>query len=191
VLFVGLALGVFVVDLLAKQLAFTYVADEPIVLTREKIDDGFVVPYHKGKVILPGILQLKLTVNRGAVFGMGQGNQAFFAMVSVMAVVVIGWVFSISRAGAWLQHLALALILAGALGNLYDRILYDGVRDMLYLFPGVHLPFNWRWSSQSNEVFPWIFNIADVSLLLGVSGLLIMSWFGNGRHEQAGPSGRH
>jgi len=102
-----------------------------------------------------------------------------------LAVGVIGWVFFLSRAGAWAQHVALALVLAGALGNLYDRIVYSGVRDMLYLFPGVRLPFGWQWSSQSDEVFPWIFNIADVSLLVGVSTLLILSWFSGQPRESA------
>ncbi len=189
-LFLILALSVLASDLLTKHLAFLYVADEPIHLTRQMVDDGFIIPYHEGIDLAPSILQLKLTINRGAVFGMGQGNQAFFAIVSVLAVGVIGWVFWISKARAWTQHIALALVLAGALGNLYDRIVYNGVRDMLYLFPGVKLPFGWHWAGQTDEVFPWIFNIADVSLLVGVSALLLMSWFGGDKPEPTAPSTR-
>ena len=37
------------------------------------------------------------------------------------------------------------MILAGALGNLWDRVMYDAVRDLFLLFPGVNLPFGWSW----------------------------------------------
>jgi signal peptidase II len=83
-------------------------------------------------------------------------------------------------------HLALGLITAGALGNLYDRAMYHGVRDMLrflcfhfhvapvtilgYTYPsGPAAPdgaFDW---------YPYIFNIADVCLCVGVP-LLIARW---------------
>jgi signal peptidase II len=65
-------------------------------------------------------------------------------------------------------HFGLALILAGALGNLYDRIMYGAVRDMLYLFPGVKLPFGITWPGGNPELYPWIFNIADAALCVGV-----------------------
>jgi signal peptidase II len=73
-----------------------------------------------------------------------------------------------------LQHAALGLVLAGALGNLYDRVVYGAVRDMLHMLPGVRLPMGLRWPNGHDEVWPWIFNIADVSLLLGVGVLLLV-----------------
>lgn len=132
---------------------------------------------HEPKVVVPKVLNLRLLVNQGAVFGIGQGQRALFIVVSLVALIAVGWYLLTSPAGARWMHAGLALILAGALGNLYDRILFKGVRDMLYLFPEVKLPFGWHWpGSGSDELYPWIFNLADVQLIAGVVLLLILGW---------------
>ncbi|MCH8259484.1 MAG: signal peptidase II, partial [Planctomycetes bacterium] len=70
-----------------------------------------------------------------------------------------------------------ALILAGAIGNLYDRVMFGMVRDMLWLFPGVKLPFGLTWpGGGSDELYPWVFNIADASLLVGL-GILMLGMY--------------
>jgi len=55
--------------------------------------------------------------------------------------------------------------------------MYSAVRDMLYLFPGVKLPFGLRWpggnGQGSNELYPWIFNLADAVLLIGLVFIFI------------------
>ena len=118
------------------------------------------------------------TLNSGAVFGFGKGKQWFFILISIVAVAVLGRVFWTTRAGAHWSHLALALILSGALGNLYDRIRFNAVRDMLWLFTGVKLPFGWRWPGNPGDdhIYPWIFNLADAALVVGVALLLIIMW---------------
>ena len=126
--------------------------------------------------LIPSALNLHLTRNGGAVFGIGQGQRAFFVLISVLAIGVIGYMFARSAARAKGYHVALALILAGALGNLYDRLTLGHVRDMLHLLPGVNLPFGWRWPNGSYEVYPWIFNIADVALVFGVGLMVIVMW---------------
>jgi lipoprotein signal peptidase len=70
------------------------------------------------------------------------------------------------------------MILAGALGNLHDRIHFNAVRDLLWLFPGLTLPFGLHWPGGQSGLYPWIFNIADVALLVGVALLLIIIWRG-------------
>ncbi|MEM7577640.1 MAG: signal peptidase II, partial [Planctomycetota bacterium] len=126
----------------------------------------------------------------GAVFGLGAGKRWVFISVSIVAVFVLSWLFWFSPRGAWIYHLSLALVLAGALGNLYDRVLYGAVRDMLHMLPGVELPFGLRWPGQggmrgSSEVWPWVFNLADMSLLAGVAGVMIETWRGVGMPESA------
>jgi signal peptidase II len=69
---------------------------------------------------------------------------------------------------------ALALLLAGAVGNLYDRITFGVVRDMLWLFPGVKLPFGWTWPGGNDELYPWIFNVADAAMCVALVFLLWM-----------------
>ena len=201
-------------DLWFKAWSFRNVADQPLILDRDPEDgttlvqtrDGAdkliiqqraresepasAIPYHEGKVVVPGILALRLTINTGAVFGLGKGKQWVFVVISIVAVFVISFVFYRSDAKAKWFHITLALILGGALGNMYDRALYNGVRDMCLLFPGVKLPFGWSWPQflgGSDEVYPWIFNIADAALVIGVISLFIISWRADMR-KQADPA---
>lgn len=186
-------------DLGLKHFSFEYVADRPVTLVRDwdTLHALFVAGEHDGRrivvyddpegelagqpavVVVPSVLRLKLTTNTGAVFGLGAGNRWVFVAVSVLATAVIGYLFLWSAAGAWLQHTALALILAGALGNLYDRVRFGAVRDMLHMLPGVELPFGLSWPGVGGgvrEVWPWVFNLADVSLLVGVGLMLVLAW---------------
>ena len=110
------------------------------------------------------------SVNRGALFGFGNadaesgGWNVFFLVVSVLAAVFI--VFWTSRPAVSQDRflcLALGLILGGTLGNLYDRIVFGGVRDFLHCFYGA-------------QVWP-DFNIADCCLVCGAGVLLAHSFF--------------
>lgn len=126
--------------------------------------------------VVPGVLAIKLVLNRGAVFGLGQGYTWLFLVITVVAVGFVGYVLLTSPADQRGLHLCLALILAGALGNMVDRVQFAAVRDMLYLFPGVELPFGWRWRGGQTEVYPWIFNLADVYLTVGILVLVVRSF---------------
>lgn len=112
-------------------------------------------------------------VNNGALFGLGQGYDvpanSFFALVSVVAAVAIAaWSFRRTTAGDRWLCAALGLILAGTLGNLYDRMVFGGVRDFLY--------FYW---------FEWpVFNVADCFLVCG-AGLLLLQAFAAPAKEKA------
>ncbi len=184
VLAVGVSLGV---DLGVKSWSFARVAGEPVVLTSENASDPSVnpVPAHAPVPVVPYVLSLRLTVNRGAVFGLGQGKRWVFVVVSVAAVGLIGRLFWRSDPGAWGTHLALALILSGALGNLYDRLRFGAVRDMCWLFPDVHLPLGLAWPGGQRDLYPWIFNVADAALVVGVS---LMAWLLH-RQDRAEASG--
>ncbi len=186
-----------VADLVGKQQAFEHVADVPVDLMRPQEDalaEGLPGPHGRltipsdrpdlipqapdGRPLVPQVLNLRLTTNTGAVFGLGKGGQWIFAAVSLLAVVVIARLFWRSPPQAWLFHLCLGMILAGALGNMYDRMRFGAVRDFLYLFPGTNLPFSLRWPSGDTRLYPWIFNIADAALVIGVILLLVIMWRG-------------
>ncbi len=110
--------------------------------------------------VIPHILGFITTVNTGMVFGTAQGHVGLFLAFSLLALAIILWVFLSSFRKQWLVHIALGLITAGAIGNLYDRAVYHGVRDMLRFY------VSW---------YPWIFNVADALLCVGVP-LLILRW---------------
>src|SRR4051812_2912283 len=84
---------------------------------------------HPVWVVVPNFLGFTTTVNQGAVFGIWQGKVSVFLGFSVVALAIILWVFAGSSAKHRVVHVALGLITAGALGNLYDRAMFHGVRD--------------------------------------------------------------
>jgi signal peptidase II len=172
-----MALGL-AIDLGSKSWAFAAVAPQPVVLDRETIlssRDRNPVPPHPSIPVLPGnLLDLHLVTNHGAVFGIGADKRVFFIVFTLVALVGALYVFARRTAARHhLAHVALALIMAGGFGNLYDRIVFGVVRDFLHMLPGWRLPFGWRWPGGSPELFPWVFNVADVMLLVGM-GLLII-----------------
>ena len=120
--------------------------------------------------VLP-VLQWALVFNRGAAFGFlneagGIQHYFFSGLAIVVSMVILVWLWRIfmeNRILAW----GLVLVLAGAVGNLIDRIRYQYVID----FINVHY-HDWY--------FP-AFNIADMSITLGAF-LLILDTFGIGRN---------
>lgn len=118
-------------------------------------------------------------VNHGALFGIGGRNDKgqdlnrLFAIVSVVAAVLI-ITFSSKPviANDFFLSFALGLILAGTLGNLYDRIVFDGVRDFLHWYYAVNWP---------------VFNIADCCLVCGATTLLLHAFFVAEQHHQTTP----
>ena len=118
--------------------------------------------------LIPGWLHFQVTVNEGAVFGIGQGQRWLFIVISVAAILFLSGLFSTSGRQRFYQFV-LGLLLAGVLGNMFDRFRYGYVRDMIYALPG------WKWPGTTREVFPWIFNVADVLLCVGVSLIFVYS----------------
>ena len=114
--------------------------------------------------IIDGFLQLVRTENSGAAFGIAAGRSYLLVAVSVVALVVILFIFFLGGSQQTLVYLALAFFTAGICGNLYDRMFNDGlVRDFIDVvyWPGRHWP---------------AFNVADSLLCIGV-GLLFISTF--------------
>ena len=163
-------------DLLVKHLAFANVADSAVVLTHVNARPKETIPPHEPISVVPYILSLKLTTNPGAVFGLGKGGKWLFVTVSIVAVAVIIHVYWHSPAKRLVFHVALAMVLAGALGNLYDRIRFSAVRDMFWLFPSLKLPFGLTWFGGADGLYPWIFNLADAALVIGVGLLVVVTW---------------
>jgi lipoprotein signal peptidase len=128
-------------------------------------------------VVWPGWLKLEWTPNHGAALGFFQGYHWMFLIVSAVAVVFLGHLFSASKRDQPGYQIILGMLLAGVIGNLYDRVTLGYVRDMIHALPGrrwppmiaAHLPAFWT----TPELFPWIFNIADSLLCVGVALMLI------------------
>ena len=135
-------------------------------------DQGHLRIHSEVATPIPGWLHFRVTVNEGAVFGLGQGNQTLFAIVSVAAIAFLGYLFATSGR-RWFYQVVLGMLLAGVLGNLYDRMTFRYVRDMVHIFPDKYVTL----FGQQREVFPWIFNVADTLLCLGVGLMVVYSFF--------------
>jgi lipoprotein signal peptidase len=118
-------------------------------------------------------------VNHGALFGflnqhVGLAN-ALFAAISLVAAVAIAWWSGRPSARRELGlSAALGLILAGTLGNLFDRLVFGGVRDFLHLH---YQSFDWP-----------VFNLADCCLVFGALLLLAQAFFGKATAEAPAPA---
>ena len=181
VLLVTVLLGL-VTDLWSKSLAFASIAPAPVVVEREDVlrvnDLSVLIPPHDPVLVVPNLLEFTLVLNPGAVFGIGAGRRVFFIGFTVVAIAVSMVLFARwTRPRDWAAHLGFGLIISGGLGNLYDRIRFACVRDFIHPLPGVELPFGLRWpGGGSTEVWPYVSNVADLYLLIGIGILLVYTW---------------
>ena len=176
----------------------------------------------ENRTVVSGFLDLQLSLNPGALFGMGAGMAVLFIVASIIALGFVLYLFAGTSREHRAIHLALGMILAGALGNLYDRAFtqYDMVevkatgdrpawsvigelegdsegnvitmrpwispdapvvlsRDMIdgdVVRIGVVRDFlKFTTKVGGREIWPWIFNVADVLLVVGVA-LLMLSY---------------
>ena len=119
----------------------------------------------RGIVVIPKVFRLTHVLNTGAAFSMFESSASpllvrnlliAFSIAAVVVVLVLLW--RMGR-GVSLTAIALALILGGAIGNLYDRIRYKYVVDFLE----VHI-VHYHWPD---------FNVADSAIVVGACLLLL------------------
>ena len=125
--------------------------------------------------ILP-VFNLTLARNTGVAFSVfaessGWQRWAFSALAAVVAVVLANWLRTLPRREN-LTAVALSLVLAGALGNMIDRLRFGYVVDFIQLHWGEHY-------------FP-AFNIADSCITVGAGLLILESLLGTRRARTAG-----
>jgi signal peptidase II len=126
---------------------------------------------HETVTLIPGFFDLVRTHNRGMAFGLmseGEVEWRFFFLVGLTALVlafvgVMLWQTSPrGMAASRLSRLGLSLVLGGALGNLYDRLLRGEVTDFLDVYIG-----EYHWPA---------FNVADSAISVGVGLVLLDLW---------------
>lgn len=112
-----------------------------------------------GTIDISRIFDLTYVENRGASFGMLSGMRVILSLISIgVAGALAIWLGRLTRP---IAAIGVAFIIGGALGNLYDRVAYGFVVDFLD-FSGIG--------------FPWVFNIADSAINVGIAFLLLDAW---------------
>jgi signal peptidase II len=143
-----LSLPLYVLDQWTKQMVLHFISpDEP-------------------RVVISDFFSLVNVTNTGAAFGSFRGNNTFFIVISAIALVVVLGLLLRTRGHDRWRDLSLALLLAGILGNLTDRLVYGHVIDFL-LFD-LHIPYAHPWPA---------FNVADSCISVAVVLFIIHSFW--------------
>ena len=109
--------------------------------------------------LIPGALELQYLTNEGSAWGMLSGQMIFFYLFTVIALGFLVWMFCKIPAEARYRKLLVILtfMMAGAVGNLIDRVIFRYVVDFIYI---------------SLINFP-IFNIADMYVTISAAFLIL------------------
>ncbi len=113
--------------------------------------------------VIDGVFEFHYLENRGAAFGMLQGQKFFFIFIAAVILGIIVYVlWKAPYQKMYIKlHITLVFIASGAIGNLIDRVRYDYVVDFLY-FSLINFP---------------VFNVADIYVTLAAFSLAILLIF--------------
>lgn len=154
---------------------------------------GFKIPFlnieHRGlKInssikIIDDLVQITHVENYGLAFGidLGRNFKVLITIFTIIAALLIIYYLYVSRYKDFKIRLAVALIFGGAAGNIIDRVFYGVIFNYAPLFHGrvvdfIHIDFfDYTFFGRTYESLP-IFNLADVSVLIGILMLLYLSF---------------
>lgn len=116
------------------------------------------IPLHDTVPVIPGLLNLTYVRNTGAAFGMFNASDFAYkplvvAGLALLALLGILWYARKFAADAWPARYGFVLIIAGAVGNLIDRVMLGFVVDFVDVYVG-----SWHF---------WAFNVADAAITVG------------------------
>ena len=145
--YIGLIIAIFVFDQITKWYIHNYM---DLYQSLPVIEDFFYLTY---------------ITNDGMAFGLTlPGGQTALSILSILMTFVLIYFFWIERKSHFTIKIGLSLIIAGAIGNLIDRLLAGKVIDFLHIKIGSY----WEW---------YVFNIADTSVSIGMVFFIIHSFY--------------
>ena len=109
-------------------------------------------------------LNIHLIWNEGIAFGLFSFNEDYlYNFLTFLIFIVIIFIIFMIRKSDPVRKYVLLLVLGGALGNLFDRLIYKAVPDFIDFHVG-----NFHW---------FIFNVSDIFITLGIVGMIFMEIF--------------
>tara|TARA_Y100000992_G_scaffold177612_1_gene119739 strand:+ start:22 stop:507 length:486 start_codon:yes stop_codon:yes gene_type:complete len=115
-------------------------------------------------------LNISLIWNEGIAFGLFSfKNQDIYNILTILILIIILFIFFMIIKSKSFEKYALSMILGGALGNVFDRIIYNRVPD----FIDFHInDFHW-----------FIFNVSDIFITIGVISMIVLEIFNKNNYE--------
>ena len=113
------------------------------------------------KIFSSKYLNIDLIWNEGVAFGLFSFSQSnLYNLITLIIVMIIFFILTLIIKSEGLERISLSMVFGGALGNLYDRIMYKAVPD----FIDFHI----------RDLHWFIFNVADIFITLGVIMLILL-----------------
>ncbi len=139
-----------------------------VLIILDQVTKYFAVNYLKGnesKVLIDKFLELTYVENRGAAFGILQGRSIFFIIITItVCSFIVYYMLKNYHTTSTLMKLSLSFVVAGAIGNLIDRIIREYVVDFIFVrFWGYY-------------DFP-VFNVADICVVVGAVLIMLIVIF--------------
>ena len=123
------------------------------------------------EILSSKFLNIRLIWNEGIAFGLLSFNdKIIYNLLTFIIFIIILIIFFMVLKSYGLKKYSLLMILGGALGNVYDRILYGAVPDFIDFHVG-----NFHW---------FIFNVADIFITFGVIFMIIIEITGNNKNKK-------
>ena len=159
------AAALIVLVVFADQLTKWMVLAEPRFNALDCLESGLGC----GRIPVAGPFDLSMVWNRGISYGLLQSEGVMrWLLAGLMLVIAVGFFVWLLRAqGKWLR-LALTLVVAGAIGNLIDRVRFGAVVDFI---------------DAQELFFPWVFNIADAAISVGAVLLFVDQFLLSGKRQ--------
>ena len=116
-------------------------------------------------------LNIDLIWNEGIAFGLFSFSQSnLYNLITLIIVMIIFFILTLIIKSEGLERISLSMVFGGALGNLYDRIMYKAVPD----FIDFHI----------RDLHWFIFNVADIFITLGVIMLILLELLKNKKYNE-------
>tara|TARA_B100001109_G_C18681400_1_gene388878 strand:+ start:82 stop:564 length:483 start_codon:yes stop_codon:yes gene_type:complete len=150
--------------MIEKNLKFFFLIVLPIFLF-DRFSKIYVIYLDKellgSEIFSSKFLNISLIWNKGIAFGLFSFSQSnLYNLITLIIVIIIFIIVILIKKTKGIERLCLSMILGGALGNLYDRIVHKAVPD----FIDFHI----------RDLHWFIFNVADIFITLGVIMLILL-----------------
>ena len=162
--FAAIVLPLYVLDQVTKWWIYTHFALIPTVKNIEAFPETIRKTAHLPEAypVIPGWFDIVHWANTGAAFSIGSGNNMFFVVLSVVAFVLLIIALKRNVFPDRLSQTAIALIMAGILGNVTDRLVHGYVVD--FILVNLHVRFADPWPA---------FNVADSCIFIAAALFIV------------------